>query len=336
MNIWQHYTEEEKIVMLQQVAERERINEQAVEKDWWVSVIMTALSKTSWSKFLQFKGGTSLSKGWGVVERFSEDVDLSVNRSAFGPEGKTPSQRTNIRRKTYHYIQETLLNELDKQLIEMRINDYNIEFVSDENSSNPITVIHIDYNSILKSTHDYILPRVKIEFNSMSLAEPYEDKTIVTLIHQLFPDVDSKIQCNFQIVVPSRTFLEKIFLLNEEFQKENPRYNRMSRHLYDLEKLMDTEYGINALRDRDLYKTIVNHRKIFNNLHYVDYGRHHPSLVNICPPEKYLDEWERDYKQLQESFIYGKSLPFNRLMERIDELTERIKKIDIDCKFLSK
>jgi predicted nucleotidyltransferase component of viral defense system len=151
MNIWQNYTEEEKTVMLQQVAEKEGINEQAVEKDWWVSAIMTALSKTEWGEFLQFKGGTSLSKGWGIAGRFSEDVDLAVNRSAFGLEGNTTSQRKNIRKKTYHYIQETLLEELNKQLIEMGISGYNIEFVSGENSSNPITVIHIDYNSILKS-----------------------------------------------------------------------------------------------------------------------------------------------------------------------------------------
>jgi predicted nucleotidyltransferase component of viral defense system len=274
---------------------------------------------------LQFKGGTSLSKGWGIVERFSEDVDLSVNRSVFGYEGNTTSQRKNIRKKTYHYIQETLLKELDRQLIEMEITDYRIEFVSGENSSDPITVIHIDYNSILKNIHNYMLPRVKIEFNSMSLAEPYENKAIDTLIHKYFPDVDSEIRCNFQTVVPSRTFLEKVFLLNEEFQKENPRSTRMSRHLYDLEKLMDTDYAINALKDDDLYRTIVNHRKIFNNLSYVDYNRHHPSLVNICPPDKCLDEWEKDYKQLQESFIYGKSLPFNQLLERMKKLTGRIR-----------
>jgi hypothetical protein len=163
----------------------------------------------------------------------------------------------------------------------------------------------------------------------MSLVEPYEDKTITTLIHKFFSDVDSEIRCDFQTVVPSRTFLEKIFLLNEEFQKENPRSTRMSRHLYDLEKLMDTEYGINALKDPNLYKAIVNHRKTFNNLHHVNYSKHHPSLVNIYPPNKYLDEWEKDYKQLQESFIYGKSLPFNRLLERIDELIKRIRKMDM-------
>jgi hypothetical protein len=163
----------------------------------------------------------------------------------------------------------------------------------------------------------------------MSLVEPYEDKTIATLIHKFYPDVDAEIQCDFQTVVPGRTFLEKIFLLNEEFQKDKPRCTRMSRHLYDLEKLMDTEYGINALKDYELYRTIINHRATFNNLPYVDYNKHHPALINICPPDEYLDEWERDYNHLQESFIYGESLPFNQLLKRMGELTTRISKMDI-------
>jgi hypothetical protein len=92
---------------------------------------------------------------------------------------------------------------------------------------------------------------------------------------------------------------------------------------------------MNALKDIGLYNTIVNHRRTFNHLHYVDYNRHHPSLVNICPPDKYLDEWKKDYKQLQETFIYGKSLPFDQLIERMDELTERIRKIDANVFFLN-
>ena len=80
MNIWQHYNEDEKLVMLQQTAEAKKIVEQAVEKDWWVSVILMALSKSSLSEFLQFKGGTSLSKSWELINRFSEDIDLAIRR----------------------------------------------------------------------------------------------------------------------------------------------------------------------------------------------------------------------------------------------------------------
>jgi predicted nucleotidyltransferase component of viral defense system len=66
MSIWQKYSKDERLVMLQQTAEAKRIVEQAVEKDWWVSAILAALTKTSWADYLQFKGGTSFEQGVGI------------------------------------------------------------------------------------------------------------------------------------------------------------------------------------------------------------------------------------------------------------------------------
>jgi hypothetical protein len=139
MNIWQKYNHDEKLVMLQQTATAKKIIEQAVEKDWWVCAILNALAKISRADFLQFKGGTSLSKAWGLINRFSEDIDLAINRSFFkSPEGiplpeDTPQQRTAIRRKAFHYLKETLIGELDKVLQSNGINDYEIKLVT-ENS----------------------------------------------------------------------------------------------------------------------------------------------------------------------------------------------------------
>lgn len=105
MSIWFQYNNDEKLVMLQQTAAEKNVVEQAVEKDWWVSAILMALSKTSWADFLRFKGGTSLSKAWGLINRFSEDIDLIMSRSFFGLPEETKQQRTEIRRQTYHYIE---------------------------------------------------------------------------------------------------------------------------------------------------------------------------------------------------------------------------------------
>lgn len=118
MSIWVHYNEDEKLVMLQQTAAAKNVVEQAVEKDWWVSVILMALSKTSWADFLQFKGGTSLSKAWGLINRFSEDIDMAISRSFFGLPEDTAQQQTAIRRKAFHYIEETLIKEINIILIQ--------------------------------------------------------------------------------------------------------------------------------------------------------------------------------------------------------------------------
>ena len=328
MNIWQQYNEDEKLAMLQHTAASKKIVEQAVEKDWWVSVILMALSKTSLSEYLQFKGGTALSKAWGLVNRFSEDIDLAICRSFFNLPDETPQQRTAIRRKAFHYIEKTLIKELDKILKSNEIKDYEIVLVTKNSSAMAITV-EVKYKSILETVIDYVLPEIKIEFSTMSLDEPCQEKEIVSLIHFLYPSIDNEIKCRFKSVLPERTFLEKMFLLHEEYQKNKPRTTRMSRHLYDLEKIMDTSFAHSALQNTDLYRTIINHRKKFNNIQGVDYKTHSPALLQICPPPELTSEWEKDYIKLQQSFIYEKSVPYKELISRIQELTNRIRKIKL-------
>ena len=95
----------------------------------------------------------------------------------------------------------------------------------------------------------------QIEISCLSMDEPSEERDIHSLIGETFEGEDTDADCKIRTVAPTRTFLEKLFLLAEEFQKDKPRSVRMSRHLYDIEKLMDTVYGKEALADRTLYET---------------------------------------------------------------------------------
>jgi len=329
MSIWQHYNNDEKLVILQQTAAAKKIVEQAVEKDWWVSAILMALTKTSWADFLQFKGGTSLSKSWGLINRFSEDIDLAISRSFFGLSDDTPKQQTVIRRKAFHFIEKMLIDELTKMLISSGITDFDIKLVT-ENSSAMVATIEVRYRSILETIVDYVSPVVKIEFSAMSLDEPYLEQEISTLIHSIYPNIDNEIKCVFKSVLPERTFLEKIFLLHEEYRKDKPRITRMSRHLYDLEKIMDTPFAKSALENTDLYETIISHRKKFNNIQNIDYKTHYPATIQICPPENLISSWKDDYERLRESFIYDETKKtFEELTDRMLELTNRIREIDL-------
>jgi hypothetical protein len=112
--------------------------------------------------------------------------------------------------------------------------------------------------------------------------------------------------------------------LAEEFQKEKPRSVRMSRHLYDLEKLMDTEYGKEALSNRELYDAIVEHRKAYYALKYVNYDSHAPSTINFTIPESVIGAWKDDYADMRRFFIYGESLEFDALLQKMRELQERV------------
>lgn len=103
----------------------------------------------------------------------------------------------------------------------------------------------------------------------------------------------------------------------------------MSRHLYDLEKLMDTTYGYEAFADRSLYDAIVEHRKTYYALKYVNYALHDPASINFMIPENMMEAWKNDYVDMRRFFIYGQSLEFDELMQRMKELNERIRSMSL-------
>ena len=322
--------------MLQQTeAGHPSMNQVAIEKDWWATVTLKALFQTDCRDSLTFKGGTSLSKGFNIIERFSEDIDLAISHSFFGIESTSKSQRDKLRKMARAYIHETLSSQLDARLKDMDVSGYSIENVCQVQDKNgewrPIdsdkdpTVILLHYPSILGDTINYIPPRVKIEISCLSMDEPTELRHIRSLIGDRFEGEDTDAESLVRTVVPTRTFLEKLFLLAEEFQKEKPRSVRMSRHLYDLEKLMDTEYGKEALSNRKLYDAIVEHRKAYYALKYIDYDLHTPSTINFTIPESAMEAWQDDYADMRRFFIYGESLAFDALMRRIEELQKRVR-----------
>ena len=334
--LWLNNVLVDRLAMLQQTEiDHPGINQVAIEKDWWVTVTLKALFQTDCREALIFKGGTSLSKGFNIIERFSEDIDLAIGHSFFGIEKTSKSQREKLRKTARAYIHETLSVQLDARLKEMGITGYSIENITqvqDKNgewkaidSDKDPTVILLHYPSIVEETISYIPPRVKIEISCLSMDEPTEEREIRSLIGESFEDEDTDAGSRIRTVVPTRTFLEKLFLLAEEFQKEKPRSVRMSRHLYDLEKLMYTAYGREALADRSLYDAIVEHRKAYYALKYVNYDLHAPATIDFMLPEQAREAWKADYTDMRRFFIYGQSLEFDALMQRMRELNERIR-----------
>ena len=324
----------ERKVILQQSAAEEHLPEYAVEKDWWVSMALKALFQTSCNKYLEFKGGTSLSKGWHLIDRFSEDIDVALNHRFFMPQLDNNTQLKNLRKKSRKYIVATLANDLDAQLKALGLSGYEIKPEIVDEAGNPIssdadpTVIYVNYPSVSSDSSPYVPSRVKIEISCLSMDEPFEPRNISSIISAHFPEDDGESESTIPVVLPSRTFLEKAFLLNEEFQKPEPRSLRMTRHLYDLEKLMDTDFAKMALSDKELYGKIVEHRRKFYHVGYADYDKDYPGSIEFLPPERCLKEWESDYGELLEHFVHGKYLSFQGLLTRITELQNRFRLID--------
>jgi hypothetical protein len=191
------------------------------------------------------------------------------------------------------------------------------------------SVLYIQYPSLYDSQAAYAIPTVKVEISVLSMSEPYEMRRISSLIEQTFKDddVDSDLVQTIRTVSPARTFLEKAFLLCEEFQKDQPRTHRMTRHFYDLEKLMQTPYAAKALGDITLYHEIVEHRRKFYHVGYVDYDKELPANIQIIPSEELMPAYEADYNEMKESFIYGDALDFNELMKKLTEIERRFRSI---------
>ena len=344
MSSWQNHSIDERISMIQSVAQDHNIEDNAIEKDWWVTVVLKALFNTSCGKWLLFKGGTSLSKGWNLINRFSEDIDISIGRNFFGDVLNLPfakcennNQVKKLRKASRDYIHGTLSSELDAELLKMGVKGYTImnETVTGEpprpidHDSDP-TIIFVNYESILPSSMRLIDARVKIEISCLSMSEPYEQCEIRSLVFDKFPEEDDEMAASINTVTPSRTFLEKALLLSEELQKEEPRTLRMSRHLYDLDRLMDTEFGQKSLNDGNLYKAIVEHRRRFYHLGYVDYDKDYPTSIDFIPRNEVLKAYRLDYEtNMADGYIYGEAKPFKELMKRMEKLLHDFRQIII-------
>ena len=336
MKYWKQYTKEEQLEILDIVSAAKGLPRIAVEKDWWVVMVLKALSMTQYYSLMSFKGGTSLSKGWSLIERFSEDIDIALKREGrFAITGTSNNQLAKVRRKSRHYIVRELPQELENTLLQLGIRNFKVEpettRINDNGDEYELradthpSVVYVNYESVVPEISEYLLPRVKIEISCLSMDEPVERRILRSFISEILDNVDGLSVC-FNTVQPTRTFLEKIFLLHEEFQKKHPRTLRMSRHHYDLERMMDTVYGAKALSDIGLYSEIVRHRMTFNHMPDVDYSLHAPSHINIIPPKAILADWEKDYSSLVEHFLYSSArhLTFEKLMERIQKLQSRL------------
>ena len=335
---WQQYSLAERIQLLDIASAAKALPRLVVEKDWWVVITLKALSMTRYSSLMSFKGGTSLSKGWNLIYRMSEDIDIAIRRyERFAISSASKNQLAKVRRAVRHYVVRDLPEELTAALSELGATDFDVvpetevirngcpvELRADTHPS----VIYVNYMSIVPERSEYVLSRVKIEISCLSMDEPVEKKTVRSFISESVKDSED-LRVDFSTVVPTRTFLEKIFLLHEEFLRRKPRSLRMSRHLYDLERLMDTKYGCVALNNSTLYNEIIRHRSVFNNIEEVDYSSHSPERIDFIPPERLMSDWRKDYNSLVEHFLYSNEehLSFDQLMVRMRVLLERVRKI---------
>jgi len=313
--------------------ERTNLLQVVLEKDWWVTAVLRALFSLPYAEHLSFKGGTSLSKCWNLIERFSEDVDIAINREYLGFVGTLSKTQINdrLRRTACLFVREKLQFDLQKQLETNGLNpsDFLIKVNITPITTTDPEIIEVHYKTIF--TGRYIKPVVKLEVSGRSMNEPLCKINLQSFLDKEFPNTPfTEKPFEINAVVPERTFWEKICLLHEEFSKPQDlmRTERMSRHLYDLVRIMDFPIAEEALNNIKLFNSVVEHRRVYVGLKGFDYETLAPKTISIIPPENIITHWQQDYETMQGTMIYGESLPFDKLIDKIKELNKRIKYIN--------
>jgi hypothetical protein len=302
-----------------------------VEKDWWVTLILKAVFLTEYAPHLLFKGGTSLSKCWKLVSRFSEDIDLAIDRTYLGFGGEISNSKIHqLKKAACDFTSFKLKDAIQKQLLELGVPERMLMIthspIKPELQDKDPQELQIEYPSLFEPM-DYISKVVKVEVSGLSLKEPFSTCLINSVVdeeYNNYPFAGKPFEV--RAVDPKRTFLEKMFLLHEEFQrKEKMRAHRMSRHLYDLERVMDTLHGWSAIHDKELYATVINHRKKFYKLSGINYDLHQPDTILFIPPATILKAYDQDYTVMRQQMIQGDPPAFEMLIRRLEELTNRLR-----------
>ena len=215
-------------------------------------------------------------------------------------------------------------------MIEKGFTNLNWDIINTQESDQDPKIILIYYPNVIESV-GYIQPKVQIEIGCRSLREPQKIAEFNALVDEYYPNTNFAMpSIKVPTVVPERTFLEKIFLLHEEFSKPTQaiRIERLSRHLYDIYQLSKTEIKQKALNDNELYETIVNHRHNFTRISKVDYNKHQPQTINPIPPTEVIKEWEADYNTMLTEMIYDEAPTFQKLMDEIAQLKTEINNLN--------
>ena len=333
MNNYIQLTDAQKQIVLTQCKNNLGLPEQAVEKDYWVTVMLQLIFDSELSNHIIFKGGTSLSKNGNLIERFSEDIDLSVNYEYFGlTDEPTKKQLKKLRKSSSLFVREALVNTLANQIERYGLKNQLSITVEPDGEGDSIYPeprhIYIQYQSVLPVFLDYIKPTITLEVGARSLMEPSVEIPVKTIIQEALPQINTDVvPVNVTTAAPQKTFLEKAFLLHELFSVEHDTLpaKRRSRHLYDLNRMMDRDFAVAAVRDDVLWEHIRHHREHFTSMLGVDYSGDIRDHICLIPPEKHIEDWKKDYQYMCDSMIYGEKPTFTELIESIRDLEQRFK-----------
>lgn len=325
--------EETRRLLISQVNIKKGMTTKSIEKDWWVTLVLKALFSLPMASHFIFKGGTSLSKGWKLTERFSEDIDIALAPEAFGrvyKENPSHSYVKQLKKVGCAYTTTTIKEALEKELKNMGVPEDMV--IVEADPVNPTfpdkdpQTLYVRYRSLYEP-NDYLGEPVKIEFGVRALREPFSTVPIQSIIgEESATKAYAEEPFPVTVVAPHKTFMEKLFLLHEKFltgRAEGDAGERQSRHLYDLVQMINKGIDQQVVEDAELYRVLLDHRSAYVRLKNVDYAAMQPGQLGFIPPRNVLENFRKDYSTMRTEMIFGDSPEFDDLIRQLRKMNEQ-------------
>lgn len=310
----------------------ERLGRRAIvlEKDVWVCWTLKTLFEMPGRPTMAFKGGTSLSKVYRAIDRFSEDIDVTLDYRARGDtfDPFAPGVSSSQLKKYGQELKEYVCGHVGAVVVPHFTETLARQFVG---AGGRIEVegdgdtIRIHYPPAAEADEGYLVNSVLLEFGGRNITEPNET-------HEVRPDIAPELpeltfpHATVTVLSPKRTFWEKATLMHVACNRPAGwNGDRYSRHWYDLVRLSALPFGEEALADRGLLADVVKHKKVFFNNSYADYDSCLEGRLQLVPREPVLTALRKDYRAMIDSGMFAGVPPrFEELLAALGDLEGRI------------
>lgn len=324
--------ENDRKALFQNTAAKMGLTNAIIEKDFWVCFMLDYLfHRCEWKDNIAFKGGTSLSKAYALIERFSEDIDLILDWRVIGFSVDEPWQsRSNTKqdlfnkeanRRTEDFLKKSFVPAVTDDLkreLNMTVNCY-IE------KSDPQIVVFA-YNRSFDD--NLILPVIRLEIGALAAWTPAEPKMITPYAAVQYPKLFTEPSTKVLTVLPKRTFWEKVTILHREAHRpeDRPFPTRYSRHYYDLYCMINSPVKADALGDTELLAKVVEFKDKFYRCPWARYDEAKIGTMKLMPPEKNILILCDDYEHMQ-NMIFGDKPDFDIILQGLQKLENEINNV---------
>lgn len=318
--------------LFNEAARRTGMDAVILEKDFWVCWTLQELFRLPQiGEHLIFKGGTSLSKVFTVIQRFSEDIDVSIDRAFLGfgganePEAGTSNKEKQRRVEALRTAcQQKIANELLPALttvVQSRVRaDDPWSLRLDEEDPDQQTLLFAYPSSYAPDAVGYIRRAVKIELGARADHWPCEIKPITPYVAETFPHGFKEPSCAVKVLAVERTFWEKATILHAEFHRppDKAMPERFSRHYCDFHELIRKEVDRAATARPELLTRVAEHKHLFFRSSWAKYREATRGTLRIAPPPERVKALRDDYARMQQMF-FGEPPSFDDILRRLTQ-----------------